>query len=262
MKWWDFSNLEFIIFFSTILLILILLAVFWITFSVHQKIYLGYRKKIEEESNSTRIYIINIKKNVVTYFNRSNMREKRTMDMMSFYMHFHPNDNEKLKNWILSISIDPKQVEQYLEVDVLLNKSKDTYYSILKFLKYNREQGLIHLESHLLRFITPNNAPKKGKTKKNIPLGMVKRSVIENMVIHNRSLRGFTFAIRFFYIRQKVLSNDKIEKYMVMTLKNDIYPFASDPKAPRQILDVADNELIIFDLRIGSRDEAISFASN
>ena len=262
MQWWNFHNQEFLVFFSVIVTILVLALVFILSFSINTKIYQGYLKKIEEESNSTRVYIVNIKKNIVTFFNRSNMREKRTMDLMGFYSHFHPNDNEKLKNWILSISIDPKQVEQYLEVDVLVNKNKTTYYSILKLLKYDRERGLIHLESHLLRFMTPNNAPKKAKTKKNVPLGMVKRSVIENMVTHNRSLRGFTFAIRFFYIRQKVLSNDKIEKYRVMTLKNEIYPFVSNSKTPRQILDVADNELILFDLRIGSRDEAMTFASS
>ncbi len=261
MQWWNFQDKEFLIFFIIVVVVLVLLLVFIISFSVNQTIYASYVNKIKEESNSTRIYTIDIKKNRVTHFNRSNLREKKSMDLLGFYSHFHPNDVEKVKNWILQISIDPKQVEQYLEVDVLLEKSKVTYYSILKLLKYNREQGLIHLESHLLRYITPNNSVNKSKSKKSVPTGMVKRSVIENMVMHNRSLRGFTFAIRFFYIRQKVLSNDKIEKYMVMTLKNEIYPFASNLKTPRQLLDIADNEVILFDLRIGTRDEAISFAS-
>lgn len=262
MQWWNFQDQQFLTFFIIIVSIIILALIFVISFSVNQKIYSNYLKKIEEESHSTRIYIINIKRNTVTFFNRSDMRNKRTMDLMGFYSHFHENDIEKLKNWILNISIDPKQVDQYLEVDVLVDKARTTYYSILKLLKYNREEGLIHLESHLLKYITPNNAPNKSRNKKSIPTGMVKRSVIENMVMHNRSLRGFTFAVRFFYIRQKVLSNDKIEKYMVVTLKNEIYPFASDTKSPRQILDVADNELILFDLRIGSRDEAMTFASS
>ena len=262
MEWWNFTDTQFLVFFIVVVSVLVLLLGFIISFSINQGIYNKYLRKVEEESNSTRVYIINIKKNTVTFFNRSKMQEKRTMDLMGFYSHFHPNDNEKVKNWILSISIDPKTVEQYLEVDVLEEKNKATFYSILKLLKYNREQGLIHLESHLLRYITPNNSVNKSKSKRSVPIGMVKRSVIENMVIHNRSLRGFTFAIRFFYIRQKVLSNDKIERYMVVTLKNEIYPFASNPKSPRQILDIADNEVIMFDLRIGSRDEAMSFASS
>ena len=261
MQWWNFQDREFLVFFIIVVAVLVLLLIFILSFAINQSIYASYVNKIKEESKSTRVYTIDIKKNRVTFFNRSSLKEKKSMDLLGFYSHFHPNDVEKVKNWILQISIDPKQVDQYLEVDVLLEKSKVTYYSILKLLKYNREQGLIHLESHLLRYITPNNATVKNRSRKSIPTGMVKRSVIENMVMHNRSLRGFTFAIRFFYIRQKVLSNDKIEKYMVVTLKNEIYPFASNPKAPRQLLDIADNEVILFDLRIGARDEAISFAS-
>ncbi|MCR5185326.1 MAG: hypothetical protein K6C32_04545 [Bacilli bacterium] len=262
MDWWNFKDLTFLVFFIFVVTVLVLLLFFIISFSINQYLNGSYTKKVKEESNSTRIYTINLKKNTVSFFNRSNMREKRNMDLMGFYSHFHPNDVEKLKNWILAISIDPKEVEQYLEVDVLLNKGKTPYYSLLKLLKYNREQGLIHLESHLLRFITPNNSVAKKKNKKSVPIGMVKRSIIENMVSHNRSLRGFTFAIRFFYIRQKVLSNDKIEKYMVVTLKNEIYPFASNNKLPRQMLDTAENEVLLFDLRIGSRDEAMSLATS
>ena len=261
MKWWNFQDRQFLVFFIIVVSCLVLALVFTIIYSVYQQIYRNYKNKIQEESTSTRIYIINIKTNMVISFNRSNMRDKKMMDSITFYSHFHPNDNEKLRNWILAISVDPKQVEQYLEVDVLVNKNKTIYYSILKLLKYDRELGLIHLESHLLKYITPNNSVIKDRTKKGVPIGMVKRSVIENMIVHNRSLRGFTFAIRFFYIRQKVLSNDKIEKYMVVTLKNQIYPFASNLKTPRQILDIADNETILFDLRIGTRDEAMTFAS-
>ena len=262
MQWWNFQNKDFLIFFIVIVSVIVLLIFFIVSFVVQRQIFKNHYKKIEEESHSARVYIINIKKSVVTYFNRSDLRNKKTMDLIDFYSHFHPNDNEKLKDWILSISIDPKQVEQYLEVDVLVDKTKDIFYSILKFLKYDRERGLIHLESHLLKYITPNNTPTKTRTKKSVPTGLAKRSAIEAMILHNRSLRGFTFAIRFFYIRQKVLSNDKIEKYMVVTLKNQVYPFASSIKNPRQILDVADNEVILFDMRIGSRDEAMSFASS
>ena len=121
MEWWNFNDLQFLVFFIVLVFVLVLLLIFVVSFSIYQTIYRKYLNKIEEESNSTRIYIINIKRNTVTYFNRSRMREKHTMDLMGFYSHFHPNDNEKVKNWILSISIDPKTVEQYLEVDVLEN---------------------------------------------------------------------------------------------------------------------------------------------
>ena len=40
-----------------------------------------------------------------------------------------------------------------------------------------------------------------------------------------KSLSGYTYCLRFFYTRQKIISNDKIERYMIMNLKNSIYPF-------------------------------------
>ena len=42
------------------------------------------------------IYIINVKKNEVTFFSRSNLKNKYTMDLQDFYNRFHPNDFEKV----------------------------------------------------------------------------------------------------------------------------------------------------------------------
>ena len=92
--------------------------------------------------------------------------------------------------------------------------------------------------------------------------GVVKRSEMAAIINKNKSLRGYTFAIRFFYIKQKVLSNDKIERYMIMSLKNEIYPFASSRKYQRQIIDSSDNELILFDIRLNSKEEAMLLANS
>ena len=47
-----------------------------------------------------------------------------------------------------------------------------------------------------------------------------------------------------------------------MTLKNVIYPYASNPRISRQIIDSGDNELLLFDLRIATRDEAMVLATS
>lgn len=238
----------------------ILLAFFITTEIITNKINGNYKHRVKDESNTTRIFIIDVKKNLVTYFNRSDIRHKKIMDLAEFYNRFHPNDVDKVKNWIFSICVDSKKTEQYLEADVLVNRGKNAYFSLLKLLKYDTSVGLIHLESHLLRFITPTNS--NSKKHRGLSIGVVKRSTMSQLITRGKSLRGFTFAIRFYYIRQKVLSNDKIERYMVMTLKNEVYPFASNPKLPRQIIESADNEILLFDLRISSRDDAMRLASS
>ena len=259
MKWWNFQDTNFLIFFIIIIMIIILLAAVIITSAIINHSLSEYNKKIEQESISTRIFAIDVKNNKVTFFNRSDMKNKREMELSSFYFHFHQNDTENVQQWIYSIVTNPKGCDQYLEADVLVNRGRATYFSLLKLIKYDPKVGIIHIESHILKYITPTNFSSKNK---GALTGVVKRSVIKGIIDKNKSLRGFTFAIRFFYIRQKALSNEKIERYMMMTLKNEVYPYANRKHEPRQIIDDTGNEILLFDLHIQSRIDAVQLAAS
>ena len=259
MKWFDFSNTPFKSFFIVTLMVLSFAIFLGVSYFLSLRKDKNYDKLIKAESTTLRIYIIDVKNNKVVYFNRSDLKNKKTTDLNSFYSHFHDNDVDKIKTWIFSICTDYKHADSYLEADVLVNHGRSTYFSLLKLLKYDPNEGVIHLESFILKYITPNNLANK---KKIILNGVVKRSTMESLILKEKSLKGFTFAIRFYYIRQKFLSNDKIERYMIMTLKNAIYPYASNIRAPRQIIDGGENELLLFDLRIASRDEAMVLATS
>ncbi len=261
MEWFNFNNLQFKSFFIIILVLLGFVVALTVTFILSTKKDKGYDNRIQAESTTLRIYIIDPKNNSVIYFNRSDLRVKKKIDINTFYSHFHVNDIDKVKSWIFSICTDYKNADKYVEADVLLNHGRSTYFSLLKLLKYDPNEGIIHLESFILKYITPNNSTNKKK-KKALFTGVVKRSTMESLILKEKSLKGFTFAIRFYYIRQKFLSNDKIERYMIMTLKNAIYPYASNPRVSRQIIDGGENELLLFDLRIASRDEAMVLATS
>ena len=259
MDWWNFQDTYFLSFFIIVVLILVLLIIVLTTFIITNRSFLKYEDKIKQESISTRIFSIDVKNDKVVFFNRSDMKHKRQMNLSGFYFHFHQNDTEKVQQWIYSIMTDPKNCDQYLEADVLVNRGKATYFSLLKLIKYDPKVGVIHLESHILRYITPTNFSSK---KKDALSGVVKRSTMQGVIKKSKSLRGFTFAIRFFYIRQKALSNEKIERYMMMTLKNEVYPFASNKHSPRQIIDDSGNEVLLFDIHISDRDDAMQLAAS
>ena len=261
MEWFNFHNKPFVIFTVLVLLVLVFLLFIVISLIVSTRRDYRYIERMKAESTTLRIFIIDVKKNSVIYFNRSDLRNKKEIDLNSFYSHFHTNDIDKIKSWIYSICTDYKTADKYLEADVLVNHGKMTYFSLLKLLKYDPNEGVIHLESFILKYITPNNTPNKKKKKSSFT-GVVKRSTMESLIVKEKSLKGFTFAIRFYYIRQKVLSNDKIERYMIMTLKNVIYPYSNNPRISRQIIDTGENELLLFDLRIASRDEAMVLATS
>lgn len=261
MKFGDFTDTNFVIFFSIIIALVVLISLVILFFAISVKNDADFEKQVDYESTTTRIYIIDVKKNKIVQLNKSDMGNKVTYDLFSFYTSFHPNDSERVKNWIFQICVNPKTAGEYLEADILLNNSKKLCFTLLRLLDYNPQTGLIHLESHILKYITPNNAPKK-KNDNRTPTGIVKRSQIQSIINHNKSLSGYSFCIRFFYTRQKVISNDKIERYMIMNLKNVIYPYASNPKLPRQILDNGDSELFIFDLRLSNRESAMQIANS
>ena len=236
MEWFNFNNLQFKSFFIIVVVLLVFVIILLITFLISTKRDKGYDNRIQAESTTLRIYIIDPKNNSVIYFNRSDLRNKKQIDINTFYSHFHANDIDKVKTWIYDICTDYKNADKYVEADVLLNHGRSTYFSVLELLKYDPYEGIIYLESFILKYITPNNSTNKKK-KKALFTGVVKRSTMESLILKEKSLKGFTFAIRFYYIRQKFLSNDKIERYMIMTLKNAIYPYASNPRVSRQIID-------------------------
>ena len=261
MEWFNFNNTPFKSLFIVSMVILCFVVFLVLTYIFSSRRDQRYDKRIKAESTTLRIYIIDVKNNKVTYFNRSDLTNKKEIDMTTFYSHFHINDVDKIKSWVYSICTDYKNADNYLEADVVINHGRSTYFSLLKLQKYDPNEGIIHLESFILKYITPNNSTSKKK-KKSPFTGVVKRSTMESLILKEKSLKGFTFAIRFYYIRQKFLSNDKIERYMIVTLKNVVYPYASNPRVSRQIIDGGENELLLFDLRIASRDEAMVLATS
>lgn len=261
MDFGNFHDTSFVIFFSIIILLVISLSVMTALFAISHNKDQKFLKGIKYEKNTIRISIIDVQKNKITTFTKSDIKHKKTTDLMSFYSSIHPNDVDKVKDWIFSIYMG-QDVEEYLEADILLSNGRKPCFSLFKLLKFNRANGLIHIESHLLKYITPNNAPRSKHENKRLPTGVVNRSKISAMVHKNKSLRGFTFGVRFFYIKQQALSNNKIEHHMLMTLKNEVYPFTSNPKIPRQILDEGGNEVFLFDLRIAEKKEAMQLASS
>ncbi len=262
MEFGNFQDTKFVIFFATLLILFLFLVGIIVVFAISKYSDRKFEERVDYESTTTRIYIIDVKKNKIIQLNKSDMAHKVTYDLYSFYSSFHPNDSERVKDWIFKICVNPKEAGEYLEADVLINgTARKICFSLLRLLDYKPESGLIHLESHILKYITPLNAPKK-KNDNRAPVGIVKRSQIMQMVNSNKSLSGYSYCIRFFYTSQKVISNDKIERYMVMNLKNVIYTFANSPKLPRQILDNGDNEIFLFDLRISNNETALQLANS
>ena len=258
-KIFDFSDKEFVLLFIMAIVITLLIIFFTVTFVMFLLKDRNTKKGIEKESSTIRIYAVDIKNNHVVYFNKSDLKNKHHINLNDFYAKFHPSDINKLKDWIYSIYVPQNNVDEYLEIDVMLDKGRKSSFSLLKLVKYNAKTGVIHLESHILKYIAPTNKTiKKGQGHNP---RVVKRSTIANLFNKNKSVLGYTFNIRFFCTKKRSLTNEKYEKFMIMTLKNEIYPFAST-NVIRQVMDNGESEITLFDFKLSTKEEAIRFASS
>ena len=139
MNFGDFTDTNFIIFFATILLLGLVIAAVILIFVLSVRGDEKFQEQIDYESTTTRIYIVDVKKNNIIQLNKSDLGNTVTYDLFSFYTSFHPNDAEKVKNWIFQICVDPKSAGEYLEADIILNNRKKIYPTIILLLVYNRQ---------------------------------------------------------------------------------------------------------------------------
>jgi len=251
MAWWNFQDSAFLIFFIISLVVFLLLSGLILTFSLSNVRAVNTQKSIAQESKTVRIYVIDLKNNNVTYFTRSDLKNKQKISLSQFYLFFNEKSVDKLKNWIYGICIENRTLSDYLEVDIVSKKSKKSYFSILKKVKFDSKVGLLHLESHVLGYTSPNTeAIKKNH---GVLVGHVNKEDVKALIEKQKSLSGYTFCVRFFYIRSQIAIQDKVESIIVATLKNVVYKFAVDTSRARQIVDEPGNEIVLFDLTMSDK---------
>lgn len=259
MVWWDFTNFEFLAFFIFITILIVLFICVLTSIVVLSEMRKKYTKLIFNEKNTTRIFVIDIKSNTVNFFDVNNIKKKRKIDLASFYNLFHTYDVEKVKGWIFAICMNNDNVSSFIEADVMVGNKQTSYFSILKLLKYAREEGKIYVESNVLNYMTPANyVPKKSK----IPSGIVEKDVFADLVNNAKSTDGFLFGIRFIHLGKNIIYDSSAEKYMMYVAKNEIYPFVNACKHPRQLLNLNANEMYLLDLFLKSKEEALQLAKS
>lgn len=261
--WWDFKNSTFIalfVVFLCVIVILVILITTYVTLNTREKKYFS---SVSQESNSLRIFSIDVKNNIVSYFKRSDISNKRQMNLNDFYSLFHENDAERVKNWILAIISTQDDISPYLEADTIAKGTHHSRFALLRLIAYNPEVAIVHLEMQVLKYLAPKNDDKKHKVNKSLSSsGAVTMGTLTNLVNRSRSTRGYTFSIRFTYVNQLVFSETEEERLMVLRIKDKIYPFVSNKDRFRYLVEINDHELLISDLKIDNRKQAYQLAAS
>ena len=204
-----------------------------------------YRRLLEEQSNSVRIFTIDIPNNKVTFFNVTTLSNAREYTLGEFYQQFPIFEQKKVINWINALAEPGTSAPEFLETDIQESRSKRQYFSLLQVEKVDQERQVIHLQSYLMKYM----ASSSGSTKHGLSTMKEYQAAISN---HSKR-RGATAVYRFSYKRISD-ADEEIDPIVFNQFKNALYPLVS---GKRMLLKCSGNELLLADFRVSDRANAL-----
>ena len=234
------------IYLSVGMLIFVAIAVL-VTFIVAEKRNKDYKRILEEQSNSVRVFVLNLKEDTVSYFNVTSLQNIHHCTVTEFYQKFPVSEQKKVINWIDALSDKNAQAPDYLETDIQENKTRRQYFSMLQVEAVDHDKGLIHLQSYLLKYMGTS----RSEGANNHGLSTMKE--VEEAIQAGGTRRGLTIVFRFIY--KKITEKDKeIEPLVFNQFKNALFPFL---QGKRYLMQASGNELVFCDLRIDEKAKGI-----
>ena len=240
-------SLENILILSGVALLGVVLIVLIISFILAQTSSKRYKNDIYETSNSLRVFIIDAKNDRVRYFNRSRLQRKKTSTITAFYNQFPANERDKIITWVGDLLDDTPNTPKYLEINVLINFNKKSYFSLLQVTKVDHTKDIIYLESYILKYMYATKT-KNVKVRK-----FLSREKFIACLNAYHQPKGVTFAIDFF---NKRTLEEEIPHLLFSQIKNVLVPYIT-PYRP--MIEHGDNKLIISDLKISQRTNMLAF---
>lgn len=240
-------SLENILILSGVALLGVVLIVLIISFILSQTSSKRYKNDIYETSNSLRVFIIDAKNDRVRYFNRSRLQRKKTSTITAFYNQFPANERDKIITWVGDLLDDTPNTPKYLEINVLINFNKKSYFSLLQVTKVDHTKDIIYLESYILKYMYATKT-KNIKVRK-----FLSREKFIACLNAYHQPKGVTFAIDFF---NKRTLEEEIPHLLFSQIKNVLVPYIT-PYRP--MIEHGDNQLIISDLKISQRTNMLAF---
>ena len=220
--------------------LLFLIATFILNNIFHQR----YHTKVKESVNSLRVFVIDVKSDRVRFFNRTNLRRKRSFSMTDFYNQFPASERERIITWVGDLLSNEEETPKYLEINVMIAKNHRNNYSILQVDKIDHEKQLIYLESYLLKYIST------AKSKNNEFSNFISEDTFSKLLIKNNS-KGYTLCFNFF---EKKSISSEISHVVFAQIKDILTPFLNQKLV---MLSYNETQIIICDFKASNRQNVL-----
>lgn len=209
----------------TQLLVLLAVAIFVVIvvsmiLSNHENV--NVKKKFELAENTTRIICIDAKNNKVRYFNKSDIEHQVVCSVEEFLNNFPMEEKVRFEKWIDELLSTKKNVSDYLEVDVIFEREKKSYYSFLQLQKLDKRKKIIHLESYVMKYLDVKNKTDKKKLSNITVTNIEQMLTIEKM--KNKNKGSFLF-VAFRNTKIQDEDDDKVSSLFFVCAKNIIAPY-------------------------------------
>ena len=116
---------------------------------------------VYDKSNTIRVYVVDVKNDIVKYFNSSALRIKQTSSVTAFYSQFSSKDRQALISWIGDLLDKDVETNKFFEEKIYIKRKKKTYSSILSATKIDFEKQLNIAEK--LKMVVGQNSDSNQK---------------------------------------------------------------------------------------------------
>lgn len=202
-----------------------------------------YQYKIKDHSNSIRVFVLDVKNNRATFFNNASLKKRRYLTLTEYYNEFPASEREKLISWIGNLLDKTEDTPNTLEINVVTSNNKKRYFTLLELKKIDYEKQLIHLESHLLKYLTVSRGHYNEYFKFSSESSFSRS-------LKTRQTKGYVMCFKFF-LKKNFTS---IPHLHFVQIKNSLVPYISNN---RLMYSYSDNAIFIADFKATNHGQAL-----
>ncbi len=231
-----------------LVIFIVLLLTLFIAWLISYILSKRFHRYIKNNEITVRTFIINKHDKTVRFFDKNNIRNVRGSTLDQFLSQFSADQVDKINNWLDELLKKTSKVEEYLEVEIYIDRLKKKCITILKCTHVDYEKKIIHLDSYLFLHLAVRN--KIGRKNNDVLL----EDALKKLRIHP-ALKGYTYHFKITCFKGPTIV--PINRLLFTQIKEIATSLAYPPY--KFLTEITDNEFAIIDTRSNEQNAAMDF---
>lgn len=208
-------------------------------------------KNFVSGKNNLRLFTINYKDQTVYVVDKKDFKNRRIEDFRWFFNSFTKEDSIRVKVWVNELIRDDRKVKDNLEAQVLIGKNQKIF-SVLTCTGIDRENSILHIESHLFPEI------KNRRLNRSIKESHISSYRDLSSIYHQSKNEKFNvYLIRLFSLDETINKKSIWDNKVLTTLLiSKIKRYLS---GSMKLCLTKNNELIILESHISNKNKSIAY---